>query len=94
MADGVLYELPAHIGIDVVMVIYVKWLGHASFQIKAVDKVIYIDLKKYGKVVETSEKAGIILVTHDHSDHCSPLRFKSSKRKTQSLLLPKIALQD
>jgi len=25
------------------MVIYVKWLGHASFKISAGDKIIYVD---------------------------------------------------
>jgi L-ascorbate metabolism protein UlaG (beta-lactamase superfamily) len=45
----------------------VKWLGHASFQIKTMGKVIYVDLKKYGKMVETTEKADIILVTHNHA---------------------------
>jgi len=53
------------------MTISVKSLGHASFQIKAKGKIIYIDLKKYGKVVETSEMADLILVTHSHADHCS-----------------------
>ena len=53
------------------MLVVVRWLGHASFQIRAADKVIYIDLKKYGKVVETSEKADIVLVTHNHGDPCS-----------------------
>jgi len=42
------------------MVIYVKWLGHAGFQIRTMNRIIYIDLKKYGKVVETPEKADII----------------------------------
>jgi L-ascorbate metabolism protein UlaG (beta-lactamase superfamily) len=54
------------------MGISLRLLGHASFQIKASAKIIYIDLKKYGKVVEPSEKADIVLVTHGHADHCSP----------------------
>lgn len=43
------------------------WLGHASFQIKAFSKVIYIDPYK----TNAKEKADIILVTHGHFDHCS-----------------------
>jgi len=39
----------AHIEIGAEMVVHVKWLGHASFQIKTMDKVIYIDLKKIRK---------------------------------------------
>jgi L-ascorbate metabolism protein UlaG (beta-lactamase superfamily) len=68
------------------MTIHIKWLGHASFQIKASDKIIYIDLKKYGKTVETTEKADIILVTHNHGDHCSPEKIqKLSKRDTLTI---------
>jgi L-ascorbate metabolism protein UlaG (beta-lactamase superfamily) len=71
------------------MVIYVKWLGHASFQIRTGGKVIYIDLKKYGKVVETSEKADIILVTHNHGDHCSPPKIQKLRKKDTVVIAPK-----
>jgi L-ascorbate metabolism protein UlaG (beta-lactamase superfamily) len=71
------------------MVIYVKWLGHASFQIRTADKIIYIDLKKYGKVVETSEKADIILVTHNHGDHCSPPKIQNLRKKDTVVVAPK-----
>jgi L-ascorbate metabolism protein UlaG (beta-lactamase superfamily) len=71
------------------MVIYVKWLGHASFQIRVVNKVIYIDLKKYGNVVETSEKADIILVTHNHGDHCSPPKIQKLRKKDTVVIAPK-----
>jgi len=70
------------------MVIYVKWLGHASFQIRTADKIIYVDLKKYGKVVETSEKADIILVTHNHGDHCSPLKIEKHRKKETVVIAP------
>jgi L-ascorbate metabolism protein UlaG (beta-lactamase superfamily) len=76
------------------MVIYVKWLGHSSFQIKTSDKIIYIDLKKYGKVVETSEKADIILVTHNHGDHCSPPKIQKLSKKETIVIAPKIVLQE
>jgi len=71
------------------MTIFVKWLGHSSFQIRAMGKVIYIDLKKYGKVVETSEKADIILVTHNHGDHCSPPKIQSLRKKDTIIIAPK-----
>ncbi len=70
------------------MTIYVKWLGHSSFQIKALGKVIYIDLKKYGKVVETSEKADIILVTHNHGDHCSPPKIQKLRKRDTVIIAP------
>jgi len=71
------------------MTICVKWLGHSSFQIKAMGKVIYIDLKKYGKVVETSEKADIVLVTHNHGDHCSPPKIQKLRKKGTVVVAPK-----
>lgn len=70
------------------MAIWVRWLGHSSFQIRASDKIIYIDLKKYGKVVETSEKADIILVTHNHGDHCSPAKIEKLRKKDTVVIAP------
>ena len=46
----------------------ISWLGHASFKIKAEGKVIYIDPWK----LKDPEEATLVLVTHDHFDHCSP----------------------
>jgi L-ascorbate metabolism protein UlaG (beta-lactamase superfamily) len=71
------------------MPVYLKWLGHASFQIKTSDKIIYIDLKKYGKVIETSEKADIILVTHNHGDHCSPPEIEKLRKANTVIIAPK-----
>lgn len=63
-------------------------LGHASFSIKASGKVIYIDLKKYGKIVEPSEKADIVLVTHGHADHCSPDKILSVQKGDTVIFAP------
>ncbi len=71
------------------MGILLKSLGHAGFQIKASGKVIYIDLKKYGKIVEPSEKADIVLVTHGHSDHCSPDRILKVQKETTVIIAPR-----
>ena len=48
------------------MVENIKWLGHASFKITG-EKIIYIDPWK----INEDEKADIILITHEHFDHCS-----------------------
>ena len=71
------------------MAVTIKLLGHASFQIKAKGKVIYIDLKKYGKVAETSEKADVILVTHAHADHCSAEKINQVRAEKTAVFAPK-----
>jgi L-ascorbate metabolism protein UlaG (beta-lactamase superfamily) len=45
----------------------IQWLGHDTFRI-AGEKVIYTDPFK----IKKSETADIILITHEHYDHCSP----------------------
>lgn len=49
----------------------IKWLGHAGFKIKT-EKIIYIDPYE----IKGQEKADLILVTHEHYDHCSPEDIK------------------
>jgi len=46
-------------------------------------------LKKYGKVVETTEKADIILVTHNHGDHCSPPKIQKLRKNSTVIIAPK-----
>jgi len=46
----------------------IQWLGHASFRIEADDGVVYIDPWK----LQDGPAADVILITHDHGDHCSP----------------------
>jgi len=78
-----------HCVLSGLMAIHVKWLGHSSFQIRIANKIIYIDLKKYGKIVETSEKADVILVTHNHGDHCSPPKIQKLRKKDTVIIAPK-----
>jgi len=46
----------------------IQWLGHDVFKISHGSMVIYTDPFK---LEEGSDKADIILITHDHYDHCS-----------------------
>ena len=50
----------------------IEWLGHASFKISN-KLVIYIDPFV---IPEESEKADLILVTHEHYDHCAVENIK------------------
>ena len=49
-----------------------KWLGHASWKVKAGGKTIYIDPYQG----DYDEKADLILSTHSHTDHCDPGKIK------------------
>lgn len=55
----------------------IHWLGHASFRINGPPHcdgtVIYIDP---WRLPSESPKADLILVSHDHHDHCSPHDIK------------------
>jgi L-ascorbate metabolism protein UlaG (beta-lactamase superfamily) len=50
------------------MVENIHWLGHDTFKV-AGEKIVYTDPFKLG---DGLEKADIILITHEHYDHCSP----------------------
>ena len=49
------------------MIDNIHWLGHDTFKIEG-EKVIYTDPFQ----VKNKDIADIILITHGHSDHCSP----------------------
>lgn len=67
------------------MVVTVKWLAHASFEIKTENKIVYIDLEEYGKA---SEKADLILVTHSHTDHCDPSKINKVRKADTIVIAP------
>jgi len=46
----------------------IHWLGHDAFRIEVGGQVIYIDPWQ----ISGGPEADIILITHDHRDHCSP----------------------
>ncbi len=66
------------------MGITVKWLGHASFQIKVDGKNIYIDPYE-GEYVD---KADVILVTHSHYDHCDTSKIERVRKEDTVVVAP------
>jgi len=67
------------------MGVFIKWLAHASFQIKAEGKIICIDPYEG----EYAEKADLILVTHSHADHCDPSKIKKIQKNDTVIIAPK-----
>ncbi len=65
----------------------IHWLGHDSFRIEAGGKVIYIDPWQ----IKGGPNADIILITHDHFDHCSPDDVAKIRGKKTAILAPKAA---
>ena len=79
------------------MVNKIRWLGHASFQISAAGKAIYVDpryMKSFkseiGQYFETPDKADIILITHHHADHCYPSSFKKMLTSNTKIIAPQL----
>ena len=52
---------------EVSMIDNIHWLGHDTFKISG-EKVIFTDPFQ----IKESDTADIILITHEHYDHCSP----------------------
>ncbi|GBE01910.1 metal-dependent hydrolase [bacterium BMS3Abin08] len=50
------------------MVENIHWLGHDTFKVAGRDVTVFTDPFRLKK----SDRADIILITHDHYDHCSP----------------------
>lgn len=63
----------------------IHWLGHATTRIDA-EKIIYIDP---WKLKDNAKKADIILITHDHFDHCVPSDVKKIQKNDTTIVTVK-----
>jgi L-ascorbate metabolism protein UlaG (beta-lactamase superfamily) len=62
-----------------------EWIGHAGFRIETDQVILYIDPYK----VSHGERADIILITHDHYDHCDPSSVSSIRKEDSVIIAPK-----
>ncbi len=62
----------------------VRWLGHASFLIKADGKNIYIDPYEG----EYKDRADLVLATHSHHDHCDPSKIEKVRKDDTVIIAP------
>ena len=61
-----------------------KWLGHASWKVKAGGKTIYIDPYQG----DYDEEADLILSTHSHQDHCDPDKVRQVMGRDTVIIAP------
>ncbi|MER3447190.1 MAG: Zn-dependent hydrolase [Candidatus Dadabacteria bacterium] len=61
------------------------WLGHASFKLRALEKVIYFDPWQ----IKDNEAADLILITHSHFDHLSPDDVRRIQKKETVIVATK-----
>ncbi|MGD9395786.1 MAG: MBL fold metallo-hydrolase [Candidatus Thorarchaeota archaeon] len=75
------------------MGVTIRWLGHASFQIKSGEKVVYLDLYRSKnlreRVPDDLEPATVVLVTHSHNDHCFPEAINEVRTDDTIVIAPK-----
>lgn len=66
----------------------IQWLGHASFLLEGDGKKIYIDPFEISEEPDFENKADILLITHEHFDHCSPEDIRKVRRSDSTTLIP------
>ncbi|HOW13597.1 MBL fold metallo-hydrolase [Methanosarcina sp.] len=68
--------------------IRIQWLGNSGFLLEGEGKKIYIDPYQIGKEPVFDEKADLLLITHEHFDHCSPEDIRKVRKSDTTTLIP------
>ncbi len=68
----------------------ITWLGHAAFRIKSPSTVVYFDPYR----IKEELPGDLILVSHDHSDHCDKASIEKIRKPDAVVLAPASCAND
>jgi L-ascorbate metabolism protein UlaG (beta-lactamase superfamily) len=68
--------------------VLIEWLGHAGFLLKGQGRIVFIDPYVLPDDLDPVEEADIILLTHEHFDHCNPESIREVRGSTTTTLIP------
>lgn len=66
----------------------IEWLGHAGFILRDDTHVVYIDPYRVPSYIGYEDQADILLITHEHFDHCSPEAIHKVRKSNTTTLIP------
>ncbi len=66
----------------------IECIGHAGFIVKGQNRIIYIDPYLISEQPGPQELADIILITHEHFDHCDPDSIKKVRGSNTTTIIP------
>jgi L-ascorbate metabolism protein UlaG (beta-lactamase superfamily) len=68
--------------------VHIDWLGHSGFRLRGNNLVVYIDPYDVGDYISYADQADVLLITHEHFDHCSPRDIQKVRKSTATTLIP------